>query len=66
MDKTIVKNPDLEQQQRETFRYWQSISPGDRLTAVSELSEAAYGMRGARLNDARSERTLLRFTRLPR
>jgi hypothetical protein len=42
-DKTIRRVTDPEQQQAETYRYWQSLSVGERLTAVWELSAAAYG-----------------------
>jgi len=63
MDKSIRKNPDPEEQRRETYLYWQTISPGDRLTAVSELSESAYSFKGVRLDGQGSERTLVRFKR---
>ena len=42
MDKSIRRVTDLEEQQAETFRYWQSRPVGERLVAVVELSEAAY------------------------
>jgi hypothetical protein len=42
MDKTIRRVTDLEEQQMETYRYWQSRPVGERLLAVCELSEAAY------------------------
>jgi hypothetical protein len=42
MDKTIRRVTDLEEQQAETYRYWQSRPVGERLIAVVELSEAAY------------------------
>lgn len=42
MDKTIRRVTDLEEQQAETYRYWQSRPVGERLLAVCELSEAAY------------------------
>jgi hypothetical protein len=45
MDKTIRKVTDLEEQQAETYRYWQSRSVAERLAAVCELSEAAYAFR---------------------
>ena len=56
MDKTIRRVTDLEEQQAETFRYWQSQPVGDRLVAVCELSEAAYAFaanfKGALAHDA--------------
>ena len=42
MDKTIRRVTDLEEQQLETFRYWQGRSVAERLIAVCELSQAAY------------------------
>ena len=44
MDKTIRRVTDPEEQQMETYRYWQSLPVGERLVAVYELSEAAYGV----------------------
>jgi hypothetical protein len=42
MDKTIRRINDPEEQEIETYRYWQSRPVGERLLAVCELSEAAY------------------------
>ena len=42
MDKTIRRITDTEEQEAETYRYWQSRPIGERLVAVCELSEAAY------------------------
>jgi hypothetical protein len=42
VDKTLRRVTDLEEQQDETYRYWQSQPVGDRLIAVCELSQAAY------------------------
>lgn len=42
MDKTIRRVTDLEEQQNETYRYWQSRPVGERLLAVCELSHSAY------------------------
>lgn len=42
MDKTIRRVTDLEEQDAETYRYWQSRSVGERLIAVCEVTEAAY------------------------
>jgi hypothetical protein len=42
MDKTIRRVTNLEEQEAETYRYWQSRSVGERLIAVCELSEASY------------------------
>ena len=42
MDKTIRRVTDLDEQEAETYRYWQSRPVGERLIAVCELSEEAY------------------------
>ena len=47
MDKTIRRVTDLEEQQIETYRYWQSRPIGERLIAVSEVSQAAYAFAAA-------------------
>lgn len=47
MDKTITRVTDLEEQQAETYRYWQSRPIGDRLVAISELSQEAYAFASA-------------------
>jgi hypothetical protein len=45
MDKTIRKVTDLEEQQAQTYRYWQSRPVAERLAAVCELSESAYAFK---------------------
>jgi hypothetical protein len=47
MDKTIRRVTDFEEQQAETYRYWQSRPIGERLIAVCELTEAAYAFAAA-------------------
>jgi len=68
IDKTIRRVVDLEEQQLETYRYWQSQPVGVRLSAVWDASEAAYAFaaafKGVPADDARkSERTLTRVQR---
>lgn len=67
-DKTIRRVTEPEQQEAETYRYWQSLPIGARLSAVWDVSEAAYAFaaafKGVRLNDAeRSERAVARIQR---
>lgn len=45
MDKTIRKVTDLEEQQAQSYRYWQSRPVAERLAAVCELSESAYSFK---------------------
>jgi hypothetical protein len=67
-DKTIRWVTDLERQQAEAYRYWQSLPIGDRLSAVWDASEAAYGFAaafgGVPVYDAKgSERAIMRLQR---
>ena len=61
--RTLQRVQDPEQQDLETMRYWQSRPVGERLTAVWDLSEAAYSFtasfRGIRTDDAEDLRDLL-------
>ena len=67
-DKIIRRITDPERQQAESYRYWQSLPVGDRLSAVWDASEAAYrfaaAFRGVPVNDAQgSERAITRVQR---
>ena len=67
-DKTIRRITEPEQQQAETYRYWQSLPIGERLSAVWDISAAAYSFaaafKGAPSNDARRlQRTITRIQR---
>jgi hypothetical protein len=71
IDKTIRRVTDLREQERESYRYWQSLSVGDRLTAVWDLSEAAYDFAAAfkgvtSHDDQGHERPLARIERTRR
>jgi hypothetical protein len=46
-DKRVRRVMDTQQQQRETYLYWQSLPIGDRLSAVWDVSEAAYSFAAA-------------------
>ena len=68
LDKTIRRVTEPEQQQAETYRYWQSLPIGERLSAVWDISAAAYSFaaayKGALPNDARRpQRTITRIQR---
>jgi hypothetical protein len=68
VDKTIRRVTDPEQQQADTYRYWQSLPIGERLSAVWDASEAAYGFsaafNGVPANDAMGcERAITRVQR---
>ena len=64
--KRVQKVTDTEQQERETYLYWQSLPIGDRLSAVWDVSEAAYSFaaafKGVPIDDTeRSERPATRI-----
>ena len=68
VDKTIRRVTEPDQQQAEAYRYWQSLPIGTRLSAVWDLTAAAYAFvaayKGASLNDAgRPQRTITRVQR---
>jgi len=67
-EKTIRRVNDPAKQQLETYRYWQSLPVGDRLSAVWDASQNAYAFaaafKGAPLHDDRgSKRTITRIQR---
>jgi hypothetical protein len=71
IDKTIRRAANPAQQQIETYRYWQGLPIGDRLSAVWDVSQAAYAFaaafKGVPAHDARgSERILTRVQRTRR
>ena len=62
--RTLRRFSSHEAQQAETYRYWQSRSPGERLAAVWEATLAAWSVKGFRYDASqRSERTLTRIQR---
>jgi hypothetical protein len=68
VEKTIRKVVDSDEQKMETYRYWQSQPIGDRLSAVWEVSKAAYSFaasfKGESSHAARqSERSITRIQR---
>jgi len=67
-NRTIRRVAGPEQQQAEAHRYWQSLPVGARLSAVWDVSAAAYAFaaafNGVPLNDARRpQRTITRIQR---
>ena len=68
VQRTIRRVTSPEHQQAETYRYWQSLPVGVRLSAVWDVSAAAYAFaaafKGTSLNDARRpQRTITRIQR---
>ena len=69
--RTIQRIQNPEQQSREAIEYWRSRPVGERLSAVWDLSEAAYSFaasfREVRTDDAqRPQRSLTRVQRAAR
>lgn len=67
-EKTIRTVRDPEEQQAETYRYWQSLSVGARLSAVWDVSEVAYAfaaaLKGVPLRDAQKrKRAIVRINK---
>lgn len=68
-DKTILRIHDPRQQEQDTLHYWQNLPLGERLSAVWDVSEAAWSFAaafkgGSPDHDARRlERTLTRVER---
>ncbi|HKR84630.1 MAG TPA: hypothetical protein VJS37_10660 [Terriglobales bacterium] len=68
LDKKICKLTDPDKQQAESDSYWRNLPIGERLSAVWEVSEAAYSFRAAfkrnLTNDAeRPQRAITRIQR---
>jgi hypothetical protein len=68
VDKTVRRVTSPEQQQAETNAYWQSLTIGERLSAVWDASEAAYAFaaafKGVPVDDAQgSKRAITRLQR---
>lgn len=64
MHKTIRRVTDLEAQQEETFRYWQSRTPAERMNAVAEIVQAAYRSKEIDLNRRPMDKHLVRVERM--
>jgi hypothetical protein len=63
MDKTIRRVTDIEEQQAETYRYWQSRPVSEKFAAIDEIVRAAYRFKGIRVEEMPSSRTLVRVER---
>jgi hypothetical protein len=64
-DKTIRRFGSHREQQVETYRYWRSLSIGERFEAVWDATATAYELKGVRYDATRrSEATLTRVQRI--
>jgi hypothetical protein len=62
----VIRKVTREEQEAETYRYWQSRSIGERFEAVWEATVAAYAMKGIRVEDMPRSRTIKRVERTPK
>jgi hypothetical protein len=62
----IRKHAGFDEMKADEYRYWQSRPVHERISAVSELTQEQYAMKGAVPDVPRLERTLVRFERAPR
>jgi hypothetical protein len=63
MDKTVRKVTDLDEQQAETYRYWQSRSDSERMNATWEFTLEMYRMKGLVPDAQGLQRSLVRIQR---
>ena len=60
---TIRKFSSHEEQEIETIRYWAGRSPAEKMTAVTELAEYAYKIRGINVHARRPKGPVVRVQR---
>lgn len=63
MDKTIRQFASFDEMKDEEYRYWQSVSPEERIRAAWQLSIEQYRQKGVEPNGQGLRRTLVRFDR---
>ena len=63
MDKTIRVYTSHKEMKADEYRYWQSRPVHERMDAVSEMSLAAYAMKGAAPDVPRLQGPLVRLQR---
>jgi hypothetical protein len=63
MDKTVRIVTDLEEQQAETYRYWQSVSSSERMNATWEFTLEMYRMKGLVQDGQGLQRSVVRIQR---
>ncbi len=59
MDKTIRVYSSLKEMKADEYRYWQSRPAHERMSAVAEITRAAYALKEPSLDVRRLERTLV-------
>jgi hypothetical protein len=66
MDKTIRVCASRKEMKADEYRYWQSRPAHERMSAVAELTRAAYALKDPTLDVRRLQRTLVCLQRPPR
>ena len=61
--RTIRRFKSHEEQEMETMRYWAGRSAAEKMTAVTELAEYAYRMRGIDVHASGSKGPVVRVQR---
>ena len=59
MDKTITEAVSFKEQKADVYRYWQSVSPTDRVGCGLDLSKEAYRRKGLYSDAQECDRTLV-------
>ena len=63
VDTTIRRYTSYKEMKADEYRYWQSRPAYERMAAVSELTTAAYSLKGTALNVPRLQGPLVRLPR---
>jgi maltose-binding protein MalE len=62
-DRTVRRVTDIEEQEAETYRYWQSRTTAERMKAIDEIVKDGYAAKGIDVNVQRSDRSIARLQR---
>jgi len=63
MDKTVRRFASHDAMKAEEYRYWQSVSPRERMQAVADITLETYSLKGQYADAQRLQRTLVRIQR---
>jgi hypothetical protein len=62
-DRTVRRVTNLEEQEAEAYRYWQSRTTAERMKAIDEIVRDGYAAKGIDVNVQRSDRSIARLQR---
>lgn len=63
MEKILRKVASVAEQKAESYRYWQSVPAGERMSATWEMSFEACKLKDLAHDEQRLQRTLVRIQR---